>query len=113
MDSRNSRPCFATSASVSCAVSITSSLVVLLAWHATAQHVGEHDRIVVLGIAGTVDERHRAVLRSLSKSGQLRPLGPELLCVATAELGEPSRFVAEPLPQSLARCQGLVPFVEL
>ena len=61
---------------------------------------------------GGVDERQGPLARAPAQLAQLRLLRRQLAAVATAELGEAGRVVAEPLPQLGARRELARPLVE-
>jgi len=81
--------------------------------HATSQHLGEDDGVVVLRIVRGVHQRERALPRPASQGREPGALFAELLDVASTELIEPFRLMCEPLPQLRAGGKLLLPVVEL
>src|SRR3954447_26227746 len=76
------------------------------------ENIREDDGVVVLGVPGRVDERQRPAPRSPPQLREPRAVAAQLLEVATAELFEAVRVVAEPPPQAGARGELLLPPVE-
>ena len=65
----------------------------------STEEIREHDGIVVLRIAGSVDEGECAVVRPRAQLLEFRLFRFEFDSVPAAELGEAGWVMAEPLPQ--------------
>jgi len=78
----------------------------------SAQDLREDDGIVVLGVAGGVDECERALARSPSELSEPWAFASKFLDVTAAELLEAARLVSEPLPELRAGRQLLIPLIE-
>ena len=63
----------------------------------------ENDRVVVVAVAGGIDEGKRAVPCPAAQLGEPRTLLAKLLDIAAAELLIAARLVPKPLPQLGAR----------
>ena len=80
---------------------------------ATAHQLRENDRVVVLAVARSIQDRHRSLTRAAGQLVDLVGLGPELISVPRAKLVEALGIVAEPLPQLGARRKIACPLVQL
>src|SRR5262249_22780550 len=67
------------------------------------EHLLDHDGLVVLRVACSVDQRHIAVPRCIEQRCQSILMLRELPPVASLELVPSARVVAEPLPELSAR----------
>src|SRR5436305_7388097 len=77
-----------------------------------ADQLRENDSVVVLGVAGGVDDRERATPRAAAQLLDLFAVRRELVAVARAELREPLGHVVEPLAQLVAGRQLARPRVQ-
>src|SRR6185437_14490681 len=80
---------------------------------APAQDLREHDGVVVLRVARSVDKRQRPRTRAPPQLAKLVALASELVRVSAAELRETSRVVIEPAAKLAARRELSRPLAEL
>ena len=76
------------------------------------QHLAQHNGLVVLGVAGGVDERELAVAGTRAKLREQLGLTGELGAVAGLQFCAPGRIVGKPLSQPGARRNLFQPHVE-